>query len=405
LPDKLPQPRPKKYGGLALTAVLALLLVGGAAFWLTRDDSERGALRGQAAATLDSLTQGTLLAGMGDILRGAPPLPPVGASQKGNAATPSGASGRVVQGSVAAPVDKTLPPEHSADQKPGPVVVVASSAPAAAKPVQPIAPKVTEDKTVRPDFVEDLAAYIVSRYKPGHNSGSLTLGVQGINQRYGAKMTGFSTEGRPAGNRAGVLRYVFSPAMIQALYGLYVDRFLQALKRCSEEKSFTPEQTRQLFMAVSGRSVLLAGGLEGVANLPDLSGRLKKLDRAAQDAVNVNAEMMQVVFELDQLREDKAPQSSIEAAQSRVNALSARYRATLNEREAAQRVLLADIRKGGGQSLDDDTLLFLAHWVERRLHDTTQSLAAAGSAAGVLRDLARRCAQEGTSATAANGRP
>jgi outer membrane murein-binding lipoprotein Lpp len=403
MPDSLPQPSPKTAGSgkLALVTIAALLLVGGATFWLTRDEKTRDALREQAAATLDSVTQGTPLASLGDALRGARPVPPVGESSKSGAGG-AGTSGRVVQGTVAAPLDRSLPPEGGAPRESSPVVV-SSSTPAEANPLpQAVAPKVTADTTVRPDFIEDLAAYIVSRYRPGQTQGSFSLSVQGINQRYGTRMTGLAGSGQVQGNRAGILRYVFSPAMIQGLYGLYVDRFLEALRRRSTEKFFTPEQTRQLFMALAGRSVMLAGGLEGVAALPDLGGRLKQLELVSQNVVSVNAEIMQVVFDLDQLRESKASQARINEAQTRLDGLSARYRKALDEREKAQRALTADIRRGGGQSLDDDTLLFLAHWVERRLRDTPQSLASARSASGVLRDLARRCAQSGAYPAATN---
>ncbi|MDR2054897.1 MAG: hypothetical protein LBQ10_03390 [Desulfovibrio sp.] len=404
--DRLPKPSPKTAGSgkLVLVTVAALLLVGGAAFWLTRDGKTRDAWREQAAAVLDSLTQGTPLASLGDALRGARPVPPVGGAQKSG---PGGAdaSGRVVQGSVAAPLDRSLPPERIAPRE-SPVVVSPTAPAGASPPPQAAAPRVTADTTVRPDFIEDLAAYIVSRYRPGQSQGTLSLSVQGVNQRYGTRMTGLAGSGQQGqGNRAGILRYVFSPAMIQGLYGLYVDRFLEALRQRSAEKSFTPEQTRQLFAALAGRSVMLAGGLEGVAALPDLSGRLRKLEQASQNVVSVNAEVMQVVFELDQLRENKAPQAGINEVQERLNGLSARYRKALDERETAQRALTADIRKGGGQSLDDDALLFLAHWVERRLRDTQQSLASARSAAGVLRDLARRCSQPDSHPAAANAPP
>jgi outer membrane murein-binding lipoprotein Lpp len=400
MPDRLPNPSPRTAGSgkLVLAAIAALLLVGGAVFWLTRDGETRAALREQAAAALDGATQGTPLAFLGDALRGARPVPPVGESSRSGTGT-----GRMVQGTVAAPLDRSLPPEGASARESSSAFVVASPSVPASPPPQATAPRVTADTTVRPDFIEDLAAYIVSRYRPGQNQGSLSLSVQGINQRYGTKMTGLAGSGQ--GNRAGILRYVFSPAMIQGLYGLYVDRFLEALRQRSAEKSFTPEQTRQLFMALAGRSVMLAGGLEGVAALPDLGGRMKKLEQVSQNVVSVNAEIMQVVFELDQLREDKASQARIDEIQSRLNGLSARYRKALDERETAQRALTADIRKGGGQSLDDDTLLFLTHWVERRLHDTPQSLASTRSAAGVLRDLARRCAQPVAYPASANALP
>jgi hypothetical protein len=408
MPDKLPTPSSKTAGGgkLVSVTIAALLLVGGAAFWLTRDGETRDALREQATAALDSLTQDMPLASLGDSLRGARPAAPhAGYPQNRGAGGGAGTFGPVVQGAVAAPLDRSLPPEGSAAQT-SPVVVVSPSGPAGASPSpQAAPPRVTADTTVRPDFIEDLAAYIVSRYSPGQRQGSLSLGIQGINQRYGTKMTGLADGGQSQGNRAGILRYVFSPAMIQGLYGLYVDRFLEALRERSAGKFFTPEQTRQLFMALAGRSVMLAGGLEGVAALPDLGGRLKKLEQVSRNVVSVNSEIMQVVFELDQLRESQAPRGRIDGAQARLDVLGARYRKALEERGAAQRALVADIRKGGGQSLDDDTLLFLAHWVERRLRDTPQPLISTRSAAGVLRDLARRCAQSGESPAAANASP
>ena len=63
---------------------------------------------------------------------------------------------------------------------------------------------------------------------------------------------------------------------------------------------------------------------------------------------------------------------------------------------ALQRALVAAIRQGGGQAMDDDSLLFVAQWVDRRLRTDPQALASVQAAAGILRDLARRSAQAGT---------
>ena len=57
------------------------------------------------------------------------------------------------------------------------------------------------------------------------------------------------------------------------------------------------------------------------------------------------------------------------------------------------------MRQAGAQALDDDTLLFVAQWVNRRLRQDAQARAAVQSSAGILRDLARRCAQVGTAAS------
>lgn len=259
--------------------------------------------------------------------------------------------------------------------------------------VQPVAPKVTADSKVRPDFVEDLAAYLVSRYKPGPRGGSLAVSVQSVNQRYGVKLAG-----QAEGGRAGLLRYAFHPTMLQSLYALYVDRFMAALDREAAAKALSPEQNREMHMALAGRFVMLAGALEGVASVPDLGKRIKGLEQISQNVVDINSQMTAAVFDLDQLRENRASQPEIATTQLRVDGLSARYRRALEERAAAQRALVAAIRKGGGQALDDDSLLFVAYWVDRRLREGPQALASVQSAAAVLRDLARRCAQAGAGA-------
>lgn len=266
--------------------------------------------------------------------------------------------------------------------------------------VQPVAPKVTADSKVRPDFVEDLAAYLVSRYKPGPRGGSLAVSVQSVNQRYGVKLAGLVE-----GGRAGLLRYAFHPTMLQSLYALYVDRFMAALDREAAAKSLSPEQNREMHMALAGRFVMLAGALEGVASVPDLGKRIKGLEQISQNVVDINSQMTAAVFDLDQLRENKASQPEIATTQLRVDGLSARYRRALEERAAAQRALVAAIRKGGGQALDDDSLLFVAYWVDRRLREGPQAPASVQSAAAVLRDLARRCAQAGAAAPANRDNP
>lgn len=170
--------------------------------------------------------------------------------------------------------------------------------------------------------------------------------------------------------------------MLQSLYALYVDRFMAALDREAAAKSLSPEQNREMHMALAGRFVMLAGALEGVASVPDLGKRIKGLEQISQNVVDINSQMTAAVFDLDQLRENKASQPEIATTQLRVDGLSARYRRALEERAAAQRALVATIRKGGGQALDDDSLLFVAYWVDRRLREGPQAPASVQSAAG-----------------------
>lgn len=382
----LPEPAPGKGGRkVAVLALLAVLLVGGAAFWLSRDKDTRDQWREQAAAVIDNATSGTPLAGVSGVLRDAPPPPPVVSPYT----APGTLAGQNVQGTVASPSDmaaqgSTAAPFTGADI-----------------PGQP-GPRVTEDSRVRPQFVESLAAYLVSRFKPGPRGGTLSASVQSVNQRFGSKLTGLA-EG-DAGGRAALLRYAFHPTMVQGLYSLYVDRFLEAIAREARARDFNAEQMHQLEMALAGRFVMLAGALEGVAATPDLDARLRQVDAAARNAVEINGQMAEAVFDYDQLRESGASQSQLGTAQLRVDGLGARFRRALEEQATAQRALVSAIRRGAGQAMDDDELIFVARWADRRLKQDPQAMSAVRTSAGVLRDLARRCAQAATGTPAATGR-
>ena len=378
VPDimNMPKPRPARAGAAkaVVLAVLAVILVSGAAYWLTRDKSTREQWKEKAAEVINNATSGTILSGVGDVLRDAPPPPPI--SVVSPPTSPGTLAGQTVQGSVASPVDSSIPAGQAAQPD-----------------VVQMPQKVTEDSHVRLETVEDLAAFIVSRFKPGPQTGTLNVSIQALNQRYGAKLAA-SADGK--GGRDALLRYAFHPTMLRGLYGLYADRFLDAVNNDAASKGFTPDQIRQLHMAMAGRLVLFAGALEGVASVPNLDARLREEDKASQVVVDINAQMAETVFAVDQLRENNAADSQVSTAQLRVDGLSARYRRALEERAALQRTLVAAIRQGGGQALDDDSLLFVAQWVDRRLRTDPQALASVQAAAGILRDLARRSAQAGT---------
>ena len=378
VPDimNMPKPSPARAGAAkaVVLAVLAVILVSGAAYWLTRDKSTRDQWKEKAAEVINNATSGTILSGVGDVLRDAPPPPPI--SVVSPPTSPGTLAGQTVQGSVAAPVDSSIPPGQAA--QPG---------------VVQMPQKVTEDSHVRLEVIEDMAAFVVSRFKPGPQTGTLNVSVQALNQRYGAKLAGTS-DGK--GGRDAMLRYAFHPTMLRSLYSLYADRFLDAVNTDAASKGFTPDQIRQLHMAMAGRCVLLAGALEGVASVPNLVARLREEEKASQVVVDINAQMAEAVFAVDQLRENNAADSQVSTAQLRVDGLSARYRRALEDRAALQRTLVAAIRQGGGQAMDDDSLLFVAQWVDRRLRTDPQALASVQAAAGILRDLARRSAQAGT---------
>ena len=356
--DDLPAPRTPRGGHrLGCLALLLLLLVAGAAVWLSRDDATRDAWRTEAVTWLDAQLEGTALAPLMNLLRETPPPPPPSVATP--ATEPGTLAGPVVQGTVSALVRTDF-------VSPG----AAMPAPAGQE-----APKrqYPADSRVQPAFVDDLAGHVLERFQ----GSGLDVSLPSLNQRYGVRLTGLA-----GGSRAAVLRYAFHPDMLRSLYTIYADRFLDSLDRQCAERHWSDLQKRQLHMALAGRLNAWAAALDGVAAVPDLNARLAESERLLQESLDIYSRMASTVFELDEARQ-RNDAAAIATAQLRVDDITARYRQAMDTRTAAQHALVGDIRRHAGAALDDDTLLFVAQWVGRRLQQDGKALAAvrAGSAA------------------------
>lgn len=411
--QEMPQPTPGKGGAWKLGALVVVFVavLGAAAFWLLQTPETQDSLREQAASAIDGATGDSLLRGLGNAVRKSPPPPP---DYVTNPRTQPGTlAGQKLKGTVGVPIgdaetatgqggsgNDSVSGANSANMtnRQG-ATIVSSPAGNGASPyapgpdgTQPVMPKVKEDNRVRADLVDDLAAFLVSRYKPA-GSGQLNVSVKNLNNRYGQKVNKAET-----GGRAGFLRYAFQPTMLNGLYGLYVNRFLVSLDSEAQGKNLDERQKRQLHTAIAGRALMVATALDTIVASPDLAKLRKNYDDRSQAVVDISAQMTNTTFELNELREKKAPRDQLAAMQLRVDGLAAKYRRSLDERENAQRQLVAALRKGPGQSLDDDSLLFLAQWVTRRMNEGGQARASVQSASNILRDLARRCAAIGNGA-------
>lgn len=387
--SELPKPRPGRGGfRLGLLAVAALLVVSAAAYWLTRDDEAREALRQQAVTAIDKVTEGTPLAGVSKVLTPPPPPPPPSVLNPPTA--PGTLSGPTVQGSVGTPVDTSMMP--GAPQDGGPQVV---------------APKVVEDTRVRFGFVDDLAAYLVESYSPGARGGSLAISPQSLNSRYGVNLTGL--DGGAQGGREGVLSYAFHPTMLHGLYNLYVERFLEAVALESQlphkGRTLTQAQARQMYMVFAGRLVTMAAALDAVLKVPDLRSRLDELQAKGDAVREIGGQMTNAVYELDNQRQQGATEAELAAAQLAVDSLGTRYRKAVDEQDAVRRDLVNTVRTHGAQGMDEDTVLFMARWVDRRLRQNPDARAAVQAGIGILRDLGRRFAQGGASGVLVQPRP
>lgn len=370
----MPAPRPEKggRGGAVFWALIAMLAVGVAAFLLVIGPRTRAFLSDQASELVNETLRGTPLAGIGDILRHSPPPPPPMNRERHK--EPGTLSGAEVNGILASP--------HAA---PGPANPETTDAPVFS---QELLPPATEDSKIRPDYLLEVAHWLADRYRPGPHGGTLAMSVQSLNQ-----LGGVTLAGKTQGGRASLLRYVFQPSMIQGLYNLYINRFMDDLDTAARDKGFDASQRRQFRQTVAGRAALVASALESVIQTPDLGTRLARIDDLAAKMVEANAQLASAVLEMDNLNKNRGKEAQLKAARLRLAGAGSRYRRAAEEYAAAQRGLVTEIRKQGGPSLDEDSLLFLASWVARRLSGDSLGADSIKGCVSVLRDFARRCAE------------
>ncbi|MDO5536532.1 MAG: hypothetical protein Q4F72_03270 [Desulfovibrionaceae bacterium] len=376
--------KPRRQSGCLLWVLVLVLLagIGGTVSWQFMDAQERQNISDR----VNSLLGGTPL----EFIRGwlmprletRPPLPPINESGDHGVIPQTGGEPRHTGTTVIQPVTQNQP-------EPG-------DSPAAeeGQAEEQVPEPLPEDERVRPAFVNDLASWVVGRYQPGSQGGTLAVSVQSLNQRYGTGMTGLlSPRGLDA--RSSILRYAFTPSMIRGLYQVYADSFLRSLaeQAQSERKNLTRDELAGLYRTMGSRCVLLAGGLESVASLPDLSGRLHAIDQAEQYEIEANRRLLDARFDLEQAREGNPGSIGLSQAEAQMEAAARGLQAASEVVRSERRHLAEDIRRKGSSALNDETLLYLARWVGRRLEENAGALESTRAAAEVLRDLAQRCAK------------
>ena len=389
----LPKPQPGQAGRRKLTimALLALMLLAGLTFWLTRDEEAQKDITAKAENTLRSAGLNPLINATKDLLAPPPPPPPV--HSVGVAAPGIPASGTLIQGSVPAP---ELLSVAAITQNAG---VLTTTPDTNVAPPPGVMPQQREDSVIRPDFVRDLANWLVARYKPAaHGSrGQINVGIQAANMRYGMNMHGMERQSKdPAAARARILRYAFNPAMLEALYGIYaarlVDDVAQAALAPDQGKALSETQLDDLYKSYAAFFADLAGVTGGIAATPDLKERIDAVNTVNQRTIALHKQITENVFALDEARE-KNNDAGIPGIQARIENLNERYRTSLQGQSNARAALVSAIRNNGRAPtprLDDDSVLFLALWVERRMDKQADALHAVRKAAALLTDLSRR---------------
>ncbi|MCL1985992.1 MAG: hypothetical protein FWG59_06050 [Betaproteobacteria bacterium] len=392
----LPAPRPGQAGRrkLIIAAALALILFAGLTFWLTRDEEAKQDIISRTEGTLHSAGLDPLVDAAKGLLT--PPPPPPAVHSVGVATPGVSANGTLIQGTVPSPVDlATAANTQSADGSAAHPDTASTSPPG-------VMPQQREDSVIRPDFVHDLANWLVMRYKPASQGakGQLNVSIQAANMRYGASMRGMERQGKdPDGARAYILRYAFNPTMLEALYGIYADRLVDEVAQTAlapdQGKTLNEAQLNDLYKTYAAFFADLAGVTGGIAAMPDLKGRIEVMNRANQQTIALHKQIVEKVFALDEAREKK-DDANIPNIEASIATLNGRYRTALQGQGNARAALISALRKGSpAQRLDDDSILFLALWVERRMDKQADALDTTRKASSLLNDLSLRFEKAG----------
>lgn len=412
IPEKQTSSPEKEPGrGKPWLALFIILLLAGvvSSFWLVRDPETREQVI-RRFGSIESVTE-TMTSSFQNVVSTAqhfvanlkerfaehPPIPEIGGSAGSSL---PGAPPKTHPIETPEDLDQALaeqgPPQEGGAVERGMVVPLEENT-----PPPPDAGR-KDDAVVRTDFVDDLAAWLVKGYTPpSKNGGTGTVGasLQALNLRYGMGMKGLGWVGNDiSAGRNAALNYVYTPDMLTALYQLYINRFMDAvgqqLNAAHEGKSFTPEQKKEFYQLYAKRFRELSGALQGVAALPDFTQRMDKLREAAQKVVEANARYSELLFARDAAREE-GKRTAEEILHQRLDDASQSYRQAVLARERSRDAFAKAIRKNpAAASLDNDTLLYIASWVERRVRNHPEKNDATLQAATLFLELAKHFESE-----------
>lgn len=368
MPANRPGKKPEKKGSGLIWLLVICICIAAGALWLLRDMlvtkavPDRGEDQTGTQAALSPAPEQGPPPGLADMLA---------------------AGGNATQGAEAnATVNATTP------------VVGNGTAPVAPAPPQ-------EDAVVRLAFVEDLAGWLVESYHPrgthpeARKSGFVSAGLKSANLRYGVGMTGLSWSGDSiSAGRAAVLTYAFNAPMLDALYRMYADRFMRAVAEAAaaprDGKVLPAESVAEMYRLYGQRFRALSGALEGVVGMKDFSRRVAAWTEATDAAADANASFMETLHAYETARDGGTPQQA-EETRKLMDLAGKRYQQSIMMRERAKETLAEAMRKQPeARRLDDDTLVYIAMWVQRRVKDAPERMDAVRMATRLMGDLAGR---------------
>ena len=233
---------------------------------------------------------------------------------------------------------------------------------------QPV--KEAHDPVVTPHFVSELAAWLANSYKPAANGdglGKSAVTLRSANARFSLSPALRSAERDALKGRSAILRYVYSPGMLEALYRMYGPALLAELEDAarSGRRSFDQAQTAAMFRLYSGKLASVASALEAASRL-DVPAMVKPIRQAAAQEEAASEAFAKAYAAHSEAREAGKREAMDRHSARMVQSIREASQADARKERVRQNVVHALKQNMTGTPLSDADLIFLAEWLERR---------------------------------------
>ena len=258
----------------------------------------------------------------------------------------------------------------------------------------------TKDAVVTPQFVSDLARWMANNYKPS-GKGKNVVSLRTANARYSISPLLRSAERDAIKGRQAVLRYVYSPGMLEALYRIYGESFQRELESFAHHgQSLGQEQIAAMFRFYGRQFKELADAL-GVASTLDIKALVKPIRQATAREEAASEEFGKAYAAHSEARDAGQKEAMAKYSERMVQSIRAASEADASKERARHAVVKAMKQGLGKTSLPDADLLFIAEWLERR----NASKEAIEVSSSICRRLAESMEQRAAELLGSDGTP
>ena len=244
--------------------------------------------------------------------------------------------------------------------------------------------KEATDSVVTPHFVSDLARWMANSYTPAQG-GKSKVTLRTANARYSVSPTLRSAEKDALKGRKAILRYVYSPGMLEALYRMYGASFLRELESFAYHgrNALGQEQIAAMFSFYAGQLTRVANSLDAAAKL-DIKVLVKPIRQSIAREEAASDAFAKAYAAHSEARDAGQKEAMSRHSERMVQSIREASEADARKERARHAVARSLKRGGQGALLPDADLIFLAEWLGRR----DASAEAISASASICRRLA-----------------